>query len=222
MEKLIEVLRKFKVIEFQESNDLYKIKTMIGDLLNESGEQLERKHPYILTYHDLKMYDVLLKYMSAYDITFIQDKGIPYLKEHNPATISFLNVVVLFYSLIICELLIDKVIIIDDSLINDFNNDILNNISIFDYGWSVLDETMRLKDKDERTIYPYGHELYIRDEYYRLIEKTIRRHFDDSCYEKILGCVLGNYRMRFSYVMYTQKYQSMFIHLANDYKNNIK
>jgi hypothetical protein len=219
MKKMIDMLKEFKNMKL---DDLCKNKMKLNALLDELGEQLEREgRLYIQTYYDLKMYDALMKYMPAYDITFIRDKGIPYLKAHNPVSILFLDVVVVFYSLVVFDLLIDKTIIVDDALIDYLSSDSDGEVSVFDYCWSFLNEMMRLGNKHERTIYPYGYELYVPDENYLLIEKTIRRHFDDSYFEKALGRVLGNYRMRFSYVMYSQESQSMFIHIANDYKNVI-
>jgi len=197
-------------------------RVMIKTQLDKLGEQLEREggRLYIQTYYDLKMYDTLLKYMPAYDIIFMQNKGIPFLKEHNPITLLFLDLVILFYSLVIYDLLENKVIVVDANLIDHLNSTDVEPINIFDYCWSWLDGVTNLGEH-ERMIYPYGYEVYISDDQYLIIEKTIVQNFIDSYFEKALERVLGIYRTRFSYVMYSQKYQPMFIRVANDYKNSM-
>lgn len=212
---LTEVLNSFRKTDSLCTEEINR-ETLVN-LINDIWAELEKEGVWLYypTYADVKMYNELLDYMPTYDTCFVQDKFIPFLREHMPVTLTFLDLTVAFYALVVYDLSRDGVLSVSDKLKSHLEE---LGSNVFEYGLCFLTDMGKL-GRGERTMYPCGFEVYLSDEMYLLIEKKIMENFNGSPFEKALEKILGQYNIRFSFVKYITEYQTLFARVANHYQS---
>lgn len=188
----------------------------ILDTLSELELEISNESLRIITYDDIKMYHALLDYMYAYDIYFVENKFIPFLKEHNPITLKVLEIFVYFYALVIYDVLIE--IVSEEHLFyhvkKKFDKTKLGNVTLFDFCFAILAE---LGNSVDRELCPCGLDFYMDRDTYLLIEQKFINNYTDSSFKRVMDRILGSYRLWYSCSNYLTEYQPMSLKVINHY-----
>ena len=88
------------------SEEILSYKPQVLELYDKVFQKTNEENCFIGNYNDIKCLHFLKSPMAAfYGNTFYKDSGLPFIKEHRPETIYVLELIVLFYTIQIIELL---------------------------------------------------------------------------------------------------------------------
>lgn len=231
MMKLIKAKAKEELLSYQG-----EVEQMYNDLFHKIKEERVTIEDYnnIKALHGLNTTMAMTQY---YGSDFYRDCGIPFLKEHRPETLDVIELSILFYTLLIFDLVkggfwnnVGRCIYrerkamyeLDHVEREDFTKSYPNQSLFLDL-WYYLEQLMLLEDEGrEISLYPdNSHIYYIRDNDYEHLQAFIYGRYKNSKYSDTIMDVLGSYKIRFTSMLYIIKYQPLFVEVAFHYMVDI-
>lgn len=192
------------------------------------------------------LYGAKYPMISYYGFEFLEECGIPFLKEHDPEAIAVIEIVSLFYIMQVIDLLekgyFENVRLCEPKFdarngVEYFCSSRDVNLTKGKYKKNLFIIIMRYflqvitieKDNQDRNIviecideneekYKVKYEaFYLDDEEYEKVIDLIYDNYKGSSYANLIEQILGRYKMRFTKMEYVMKYQPMFVQVAFDY-----
>lgn len=229
---MIEGLIK-KMAEARTPEELLAYKPEVEKVYGDLYEKIKGEICISITnYDDIKSLHALKMPMMAYYGPYFYEKcGIPFLKEHNTKTIDIIEFVALFYILQILELLESGFWKETHLCVMSENREEIEGVEKVDFAarckekyeesllfalWYYFFRMLNLKDK-EYDFQLHDDVYFVDTKDYEKALDMIFRNFEDSKYQQIIGTILGQYRTRFTKMLYILKYQPMFVDVAYEY-----
>lgn len=220
--------------------EILSYKPQILELYDKVFQKTNEESCFIGNYDDIKCLHFLESPMLAfYGNTFYKDSGLPFIKEHRPETIYVLELIVLFYTIQIIELLENgfwnevSLCVYENpqmpDMIDHFEKVNYSKMertnSLFLSLWDYFAALITIKDNECEIIVPYvdkegnlfTNNFYIDSKSYEKVLDMIYRNFTDSKYSVLISRILGKYRRRFTKMKYILKYQPMFVEVGYNY-----
>ncbi|MBF0979930.1 MAG: hypothetical protein HXK71_01220 [Clostridiales bacterium] len=215
VKKLLCEICKAKTIE-----DILSYKKQISSIYSSLVDGLMDKSFSKTNYEDIKMlYDLNNPMMAYFGPSFYKRCGIPFFKKYNKRTLDIIELIVLFYSLLICEFIeTDERDYWEDEILPNLFYD--NERPLFLQLWSCFREIITIQ-KDEREIFIWDElecrEVWLFDEHYEEILNLSLNKYKNSRYSCIINDILGIYQIRFTDIKYISEYQKIFVEVAYQY-----
>lgn len=224
-----------QLVQAKTRDEILYYKKQLMDLQDELYKEINSETLSITNYNDIKMLHDLGFPMAAYygpQCNFIGECGIPFLEQHNPKTLTVLNFIVVFYSLLVLEL-IERGFYNDAELCiyENVTDDVFHHIEKMDltkFGfnrpftalWYFFMQVITIEDNTCEFSLEYDFKQYIfylsSDKNEELLD-LIYKIFDNSKFQDVIDRILGIYRLRFTKMKYILEYQPMFVNVAYNY-----
>lgn len=232
-----------KLLRAKSSKEILSYRSAVENEFNKRCSEWSERLCNRLPYDNIKMMSCLLEPMLAYYASgsyFMKACGIPFLQEHKQyETLDALEIIVLFYTLQIMDLLRDGFYNqISLAVYKDMSYEVVDHYEKVDYAlryankhndplftslWRFYLDT--IAGKKESIIYVVDNktDCIMHDEYHIFTESYEQAldysytGYKNSGYSFLINKIIGCYQERFTTILYITEYQPMFVRVAEDY-----
>ena len=234
---MIELLM-MKLVKANTKDELLSYQGEIEQMYSDLFHKIKEEGVFIEDYNNIKgLHDLNYTMMQYYGSDFYRDCGLPFLKEHRPETLDVIEFSILFYTLLILDLVkgrfwnnVGRCVYREGKSMYERDHvervdftELYPNQGLFLDLWYYFEQRMLLED-ESREISLYidnSHVYYINDADYEHLQVFIYERYKDSKYSNVIRDILGHYKVRFTEMRYIVECQPLFVETAFRYMNGI-